>query len=140
MNLLLCDDRNLVEDSTSSRPNNSVRNKNVCEIKSSNYHHHQSPEQLLPKRFVQRRHSRTTFMVYSVRSSTGTPVIVTEIFRSVPQSLHSNSGIVSRLGQDLFLPNPFHFIIIHVSPIIRRYTVSILKASVNNLRKRYWVI
>jgi hypothetical protein len=37
------------------------------------------------------------------------------ISRYFPQSLQTNAGIVTRLGHDRFLPNPFQFII-HLSP------------------------
>jgi hypothetical protein len=42
-------------------------------------------------------------------------------------------GILSRLCRDRFLPNPFQFNI-HRHPTIRRYTLSILKASFCNAK------
>jgi hypothetical protein len=39
----------------------------------------------------------------------GHQVFLTGGFRGFPQSLRPNSGIVSRLGHDRFLPNPFQF-------------------------------
>jgi hypothetical protein len=52
---------------------------------------------------------RLVFRRYSVRIPIGTPAILTEVFRSFPQSLQANS----RIGHDYCLPNPFQFIVHH---------------------------
>jgi hypothetical protein len=77
--------------------------------------------------------SGLVFGNWSVRISTGTPTILTDVFRGFPQSLQANSGWVLLLGYDRFLPNPLQFI---YHPTIRRYVISILKASLNNPRKK----
>jgi hypothetical protein len=41
----------------------------------------------------------------------GTLDILSEILGGFSQFLETNAGIISRLGQDRMLPNPFRFII-----------------------------
>jgi hypothetical protein len=43
--------------------------------------------------------------------SPGTLTILAEVFRSFPQSIHTDAGMAPRLVHDRFLPDPFHFII-----------------------------
>jgi hypothetical protein len=52
------------------------------------------------------------------------PAILIEVVRGFPQSLHVNArDSTLKLGHDHFLPDPFQFIIIHLSPYHRRCTV-----------------
>jgi hypothetical protein len=60
-------------------------------------------------------------------SRTRRPAILLEVFGGFPQSLLANSGIVLKLGHDLFLTNYFPFIIIHLPSYHRRYIVLLLK-------------
>jgi hypothetical protein len=43
----------------------------------------------------------------SVRIAAGTPAILTIGLRDFSQSLQANAGIITRLGHDRFIPNPF---------------------------------
>jgi hypothetical protein len=47
-------------------------------------------------------------------------VILTEVVHGFPHSLQVNVGIVHQLVQDLFLPNPFQFILHRSHSMIRR--------------------
>jgi hypothetical protein len=60
---------------------------------------------------VQLSSSKLVFGRCSIRISAGTPAILTASFRGFPQFLHTNTGIISRLGHDRFPQNPFQFII-----------------------------
>jgi hypothetical protein len=73
MNLLLRDDTNLVhkEHLLLTKP---FAEKQKMYVKEN--HHSSSPEQFLPNSFIQRQRSRIAFIVYAVRTSTGTPVIL----------------------------------------------------------------
>jgi hypothetical protein len=41
---------------------------------------------------------------------TGTSAILTGVSHGFPQSVQENAGIISKLGNDRFLPYPFEFI------------------------------
>jgi hypothetical protein len=69
---------------------------------------------------------------YSVRFSTGTPTILIEVFHDFPQSLEANAGIYSIRPRPLV---PKSSVNISHHPI-RHYTVLIVKASLNNLRRK----
>jgi hypothetical protein len=60
-----------------------------------------------------------------VQLSARKPAILIEAFRGFSQALQANSTL--KLGHDGFLPNPFQFIIIHISLYHRRYVVWLLK-------------
>lgn len=65
--------------------------------------------------FALRQLLRFVFERSSVAISTGAPAILTEGFLDFPQFLLECAGKVVRLGQDGFFPNPFQFIILHIS-------------------------
>jgi hypothetical protein len=55
------------------------------------------------------------------------PAILTKDFRGFPQSFRANSGVVSILGSDHFLPNRFQFAIYHLSYLLKVSLRSLLK-------------
>jgi hypothetical protein len=55
-----------------------------------------------------------------VRISAGTPASLMEVIRVIPQNHQADVGIVSRLGHDRFLQNPFQFV---NRPTIRHCTI-----------------
>jgi hypothetical protein len=61
-----------------------------------------------------------------------TLVLISAGTRDLPQFLQANAVTVLRLSHDRFLPNSFQFI---STLIIQSYIVSILKASLNRIRK-----
>jgi hypothetical protein len=67
-------------------------------------------------------------LIYT-RQNSWVPAILIEVFLGFTQSLHANYGRVPRLGHDRYLPDLFQFI---SYPTIRRYTIYILTASLNN--------
>lgn len=75
---------------------------------------------------------RRVFWNNSCRLSARAPVILTKVFHGFPQSVQANFRITLRLYDGLLLPNPIKFT---SHPIIRRYTVHTLKASLSNLQK-----
>lgn len=65
---------------------------------------------------------------------TGHLLSLLRFFVIFPQYLHANSLRVPRLGEDRFLPDPFHFII---HSTVRRFAVSTMEASLNNPNKTH---
>jgi hypothetical protein len=62
---------------------------------------------------AQRWCSRLVFGRCTVWVSVGAPSVLIKVLRGFPECLQANSGMLSRRGNDHFLPNPFQFISHH---------------------------